>query len=254
MPNARKYKRRRRKPLRKPRRKVDRIQNKRIKRLEQAPERKFVYSGFAHHSLAGDVAAEQGGALSGQIYPLLPTMDNGTSKNDFIGMSVNLKNINTKVQLTNPTPTSVPVRVIVFWSKAPIAWVAGTSGSNPTGVMATPTWNQLLHNFVNSDTTDSMMVAHRQRVLANNDTPYIFLSDQTYVLGGNALGNIKKFTISKSYKAMKLHYSVGTAPLTSAQATNRQLYMAVLPGKYTSSSPANDPTIDFTSVLTYTDE
>lgn len=231
-------KRRRKRP--RPRKRIDKVQNKRIKRLEDATEKKYAYAKLHQVSLSSTVTN------TSQMYEMVPHTTNSTDTNDRalyadggrIGNQISLRNIKSKFTLHNSSTTeSIVVRVIFFWLKQAATFVTSAGDYPPTSGALSPTWQQLLNSFVLAPTATNGMEninAHQQQLTKSNKVPIIILSDKLYNLGATELSNrTRTVTFQKSYKAMKLTYNdspdqiVGGVPAGNVRPLNRQLFMAV---------------------------
>ncbi len=208
------------------RKRIDKVQNKRLSRLEDSIEKKF--------KQAKPVQVMVSAALTNteQIYGLIPEMDNQSQAGSLIGNQISLKNVKVGFQLTNTLVTGADVRVIFFWNVCPRTWATTATTNPPTSTEVTPSWPQLLHGFIGDATATNSranMVAGRQLISASNESPIKVLSDRVIHLGGKESSNSsKKLTFSKSYKQMKLTFN-NYDGATKQEPVNRQLYMAVLP-------------------------
>lgn len=231
------YKRRRRRP--RARKKVDKVQNRRIARLEKSIEKKFVQEESSQVSLSTTVAAGAGGPHTGQIYRLLPNFlstDGFQLANALVGNTINLRSVHARMSVSGNV--SRQFRVIVFWYKQPITWStsAPPDASTPVGgTIARPTWDQLLMGFTEGTTTASNnfydnMCAPLARQQSTGESPISILSDRVLNLGSS---NSRHWSFKKSYKSMKLAYNSYTDTQTrySVEPVNRQLYVAIIPSK-----------------------
>lgn len=265
----RRYRRRRRRP--KARKKVDKVQNRRIARLENAIEKKFIQEA-PYSQLLLAIPATPGGPNTLQIYRALPRIDSGGALTDetqltnaLVGNTINLRHVHCSMTLT-PCYTnsatrsgelSSSVRVIVFWYKQPITWNQGAPADNQTpvgGTVTRPSWDQLLFGFVSSvaPLQNNISAQLRKHTTSANETPISILSDKTFQFGTNS--GPKKWSFSKHYKAMKLAYNsyeTAAGNLYSKEPVNRQLYIAVLPSRNKDGS--NGHTFTLSRTMTYTD-
>jgi len=249
-------KRYKRKP--KARRRVDKIQNRRISRLENAVERKFAYRKPADLKVNHTIASG-----TSQIVALLPASTQDVTTEGRIGNQISLKNFRCDYTISTDDAPSGPmaVRVIFFWLTVPRTWTV-TSGSSapPLSTGVNPQWSQLLNEFSLVPGTTGVpsmnnIVAQRQMLTSSNKSPIIVLSDRVHQIAGFGTymvdKGIKKLTFSKSYKDMKLTYN---DVASSAAPVNRQLYMAVCSGNV---SPDADPAwscnVTYGTTMHYTD-
>ncbi len=213
------------------RKRIDKVQNKRISRLEESIEKKFAQDKPVQVMVSAALTNTE------QIYSVIPalTETNGnTQASSLIGNQLSLKNVKVGFQLTNTLVTGADVRVIFFWNVCPRTWATNATTLPPTSSAVSPSWPQLLNGFIGDATATNSranMVAGRQLISASNESPIKVLSDKIIHLGGKESSNSsKKLTFSKSYKSMKLTYNnFSTSTRTTFTPVNRQLYMAVLP-------------------------
>jgi hypothetical protein len=227
----RRYGRKKRRP--RARKAIDKSQNRRIRRLEEATERKFAISPSAQVALSSTVTN------TSQIYSVLPQViagaaGGGPQASGMIGNQISLRNVRCDFSLVNTLVTGQSVRVIFFWLTVPRTWATTATTDPPGAAVVGPTWQQLLNGFVIEPTSTNGLVnmtAPHQMITDSNKTPIIRLSDKVYHLGGKESSNsVKHFSFSKSYKGMKLtynQYSLATAGLVSP--VNRQLFVAMVP-------------------------
>ncbi len=236
------------------RKRIDKAQNKRLSRLEESIERKFVQDKPVQVMVSAALTNTQ------QIYAVIPQLGTGTSSNFMIGNQVSLKNVKVGFQLTNTLVTGADVRVIFFWNVCPRTWATTATTDPPSSTAVAPSWPQLLHGFIGDATATNSranMVAGRQLISASNESPIKVLSDKIIHLGGKESSNSsKKLTFSKSYKSMKLTYNnFSEATRTTFTPVNRQLYMAVLPCETNEEegSDAGSVYLSYASQMHYTD-
>jgi hypothetical protein len=237
---------------------VDKVQDRRIARLENAVEKKFAIKAPSEFRALRALTA-----MTDQIVALLPASSQSTNVNGRIGNEISLKHFRCDYTLVSDGPMAV--RVIFFWLTVPRTWTVPTTANAPpasTGV--DPSWPQLLNSFELdlAGTGVHLMnniVAQHQFVTDSNESPIIRLSDKVHYLGApsdQAEGQtsercIKKLTFTKSYKSMKLSYN---DVASSAAPVNRQLYMAVCQGPQVSTSEtARTCVITHSSSMHYTD-
>ncbi len=244
--SKRRYKR---KP--KARKRIDKLQNKRIKRLEEATERKFAQIKPVQVMVSSHITNTD------NIYAVIPVP--GTdSPYGMIGNQLSLRNVRTDFQLTNTLVSGADVRVIFFWNVCPRTWATTATTLPPASTAVNPSWPQLLHGFVDEPSATNSranMVAGRQLISSSNESPIKVLSDKIVHLGGKESSNSsKKLTFSKNYKSMKLTYNVGSQSATYAPV-NRQLYMAILPchTNEEEGSAAGSVYLSYSSQMHYTD-
>jgi hypothetical protein len=214
---------------------VDKVQNRRISRLENAVEKKFAIRPPAEFSALTEVAS-----MTSQIVALLPASSQDVTAEGRIGNQISLKSFRCDYTLSTTSPALV--RVIFFWLTVPRTWSTTSTGAPPTSSGVNPSWPQLLADF--SLTSDPFatpaeiavnnIVAQPQCITKSNMSPIIRLSDKVHYLGSNfsdTSGSArasekcqKKLVFSKSYKDMKLTYN---DVASSGAPVNRQLYMAV---------------------------
>lgn len=251
--SKRRYKR---KP--KARKRIDKLQNKRLSRLEESIEKKFAQQTPTQVLVSSHLGNTE------QIYKVIPQAIVGTSGSSsvqasgIIGNEMSLRNVKVRFQLTNTLVSGADVRVIFFWNICPRFW--SVSAATPTSTAVTPTWPQLIHDFDGEPSATNgrvNMVTGRQLISAANKSPILVLSDKVIHLGGRDSSNSSKaLRFSKSYKSMKLRYNnFEGATGTSLEPVNRQLFMAVLPCHTTET--VEDPTgtvyLSYASQMHYTD-
>ncbi len=208
------------------RKRIDKVQDKRLSRLEESIEKKFKQDKPTQVMVTSQITNTE------QIYGIIPNMDNQSQAGSLIGNQISLKNVKVGFQLTNTLVSGADVRVIFFWNVCPRTWATTATTNPPTSSAVSPSWPQLLHGFVGDTVATNSranMVAGRQLISASNESPIKVLSDRVIHLGGKESSNSsKKLTFSKSYKQMKLTFNNFDGATTQAPV-NRQLYMAVLP-------------------------
>lgn len=227
---------RRRKRRPRARTKVDKSQNRRIKRLENATETKFNYHTFS------DTLSSQLAANVDQIYPLLPDMVQGDQPTEMQGNQISLKSVNVKLAIHTSSHGNNSVRVIFFWRRVPVTYVnsAASPGHPPAATTLQPNWDSLINDFMLTPTaseTQFNMISPRQLLTVSNKSPLIFLSDRVYQIkpnnqvgvtgNGTPSSGVKYLTFSKSYKDMKLTFN--NSNTTSGGPVNRQLFVAIVP-------------------------
>ncbi len=226
------FSRRRTKRKPKARKSIDKLQNKRLSRLEESIEKKFAQQKPTQVMVSAHIGNTD------QIYKVIPQAVVGTSGSSstqasaILGNEMSLKNVKVRFQLTNTLVSGADVRVIFFWNICPRTW--STTAATPTSTAVSPTWPQLIHDFdgLTSGTNGRVnMVTGRQLISAANKSPILVLSDKVIHLGGKDSSNSSKaLSFSKSYKSMKLCYNnFEGATGTTLEPVNRQLFMAVLP-------------------------
>ena len=287
----RRKKSRRRRPKRIKR--VDKLQNKRLSKLENVA-RKLAFGPLQHRTITSNVGdSSTPVAFTGQIFgnqlPDVNTVatdlqakDQGSTASlpDFIY----LNNLNMKFQITNQAadytgPTDKiavarQIRVIVFWVKYPMQYQTppytgvGDAADPPqvlppvmvtNGVHFDPTWNMLLHNFDGGSDAFNLSNMTAPRTQQDGGLPIVVVSDTKHTLGMSEFKNsIKTFTVNKSYKSMKLDYSIGnttppdrTLHLTS-RPINRQLYVAAYSPSVSTHAHDNDLLLTWTTRMSYT--
>ena len=281
----RRKKSRRRRPKRLKR--VDKLQNKRLSKLE-AVARKLVFGPLQHRTITSNVGdGSTPVAYTGQIFGnQLPevnqvavdvqSMGEGStaSSPDFIY----LNNLNMKFQITNQAAdytgatdkiaVARQIRIIVFWVKYPMQYqpapyTGPVDGTRPPVVAASgthfdPNWNMLLHNFNGGSDAFNLSNMTAARTLQDGSLPIVVVSDTKHTLGMSEFKNsIKTFTVNKSYKSMKLDYTIGnTSPpdLTLHLATrplNRQLYVAAYSPSVSTHAHDNDLLLSWTTRMSY---
>ena len=249
----RRYGRKKRRP--RARKAIDKSQNRRIRRLEEATERKFAISKSAQVTLSSTVTN------TSQIYAVLPTVVGGaivaTQASGMIGNQISLRNVRCDFALSNTLVTGQSVRVIFYWLTQPRTWATTATTTPPDSSAVGPTWQQLLHGFEIAPTVTNGFVnmsAPHQMITDSNKSPIVRLSDRVYHLGGKESSNsIKHLSFSKSYKGMKLtynNYSFATTAGTSLSPVNRQLFVAVVPSYGTSDDSV---LLSLSSSMRYTD-
>lgn len=270
----RRYRRRRRRP--KARKRVDKVQNRRIARLENAIEKKFIQESPYTQLLSGNTESGAGGPNTLQIYRALPRIDSGGALTDeiqlanpLVGNTINLRHVHCSMTLTpNYVPTTgalspSSVRVIVFWYKQPITWNQGapTDAETPVGgTLTRPSWDQLLFAFNGNIGTgvdkgqQNMSAQLNKHTTSANKTPISILSDKVFQFGTTS--GPKKWSFSKSYKAMKLAYNsyeTAAGALYAKEPVNRQLYVAVVPSVPPSTDPSSGHYFTLSRTMHYTD-
>ncbi len=258
------FSRRRYKRKPKARKRIDKVQNKRLSRLEESIEKKF-----AIHPVRTVTLTSQMGTATAQIYPVLPDLGGtGTesSADPLLGNQVSLNRVNVKYCIGQATaatmgtagflPKAFSARVIFFWNVCPRTW--STSADTPTSTQVTPSWHQLLNNVIldgsvagqNFNNTTTCL----QQITKSNKSPIVILSDRVHqtCLIGEKLALHGSF--NKTYKSMKLTYN-NTAAAAGTQPVNRQLYMAVICDQLTGGNEPDADTIplSYSSVMHYTD-
>lgn len=230
MPFRRRYaKSRRRRP--KARRRVDKVQDKRLSRLEDSIEKKFLQAKPVQVLVSSQVTNTE------NIYAVIPSFPSGndgaTDASSRIGNQLSLRHVKVGFQLTNTLVTGADVRVMFFWNICPRTWATTATTLPPSSTAVNPSWPQLIHGFVADPTATNSranMVAGRQLISDSNESPLKVLSDRIIHLGGKESSNSsKKIVFSKSYKSMKLTYNDAAGLTASTSPVNRQLYMAILP-------------------------
>jgi hypothetical protein len=220
---------------------VDKVQDRRISRLENAVEKKFAIKAPFEFRALTEVSS-----MKSQIIPLLPPSNQDATVEGRIGNQISLRNFRCDYTLHVDAPMAV--RVIFFWLTVPRTWSTTSTGAAPSSTAVDPTWPQLLSDFALApDPTGTPpvffmnnVVAQHQMLTDSNHSPIVRLSDRVHYLGSpqggststttTGLGSencIRKLVFSKSYKDMKLTYNDVTS---AAGPVNRQLYMAVCQG------------------------
>lgn len=256
---ARRYVRSRRKRKPRARKRIDKVQNRRIKRLENATERKFTYLFNTNHQIHSQLANN-----TDQIYGLIPAIHPGDNVNEMIGNQVSLRSVNVKVAIESRNYVNQSVRVIFFWHLCPVTYVnsAASPGSAPAASPISPNWDSILSDFLVTPLKGQSqfnMISPHQMLSKSNKKPYVILSDRVVRLKpiGDTVANnltlnsaVKRVGFSKSYKDMKLTFNDHNT--TSLGPVNRQLYMAIIPSR-----PSNDIedelSVSFNTVVKYTD-
>ncbi len=255
------FSKRRTKRKPKARKRIDKLQNKRITRLEESIEKKFAIHPVRTVTLSSELATN-----TAQIYVVLPDLGGtGTesSGDPLIGNQISLKRVHTRFSLLAPNlsdenrlQSDFACRVLFFWNVCPRSW--STSADPPTSTQVAPSWPQLLNNVVldgpASGTSMQNMSTCQQQITKSNKSPIVILSDKVYTFNGS--GNSKRgITVDfhKTYKSMKLCYN-NTNDAVGTQPVNRQLYMAVICDQVTNSAEApNTTTMSYCTTMHYTD-
>ncbi len=258
------FSRRRYKRKPKARKRIDKVQNKRLTRLEESIEKKFAIHPVRTVTLTSQLATS-----TAQIYAVLPDLDGtGTesSADPLLGNQVSLKRVNVKYCLGTAHPSGTAgtterafpfsARVIFFWNIAPRTW--STSADVPTSTQVTPSWHQLLNNVIldgsvagnNFNNTTTPL----QQITKSNKSLIVILSDRVHQMSQFATKLAIHGSFNKSYKSMKLCYN-NTKDSAGTQPVNRQLYMAVICDQLTGDQSPEANTIDlsYSSVMHYTD-
>jgi hypothetical protein len=218
-------KRFKRKP--KARKRIDKVQNKRLTRLEQSIEKKFVSDDSRQALVSSQITNTQ------QIYQVIPAIEGADARlnTSLVGNQISVKQCRVDFALTNTLVSGADVRVMFFWNICPRTW--STSTEPPTTTAASPSWPQLLQGFagdVSASNGRTMMTAPHQLITDSNKSPIVRLYDKVIHLGGKDSSNSsKKLSFIKNYKSMKLAYNRFHTNSTTVVPVNRQLYMAVLP-------------------------
>ncbi len=254
------FSRRRHKRKPKARKRIDKVQNKRISRLEESIEKKFAIHPVRQVTLTSELATN-----TAQIYAVLPPLlstSTESTADSLIGNQVSLKNVKVRFNLASAgvaSDSNFSARVIFFWNICPRTW--STTTEPPTSTQVAPSWPQLLNNVVLDGPTAGRnfnnSATARQEITKSNKSPIVVLSDKVYSYNGdgNSKGSITD-SFSKSYKSMKLaynNYSGSTA--TGVQPVNRNLFMAVILDQLmTGAEPdADTALLSYSTVMHYTD-
>ncbi len=220
------FSRRRYKRKPKARKRIDKLQNKRLTRLEKANEKLFVVNDSVQSLVSSQIANTE------QIYAVIPNIASADSNlgGNLVGNQVIARTLRTDFMLTNTLVSGADVRVMFFWNKCPRTWSTTATTAPPTSTVAAPSWPQLIQGFlgdVSATNGRTMMTAPHQAITDSNQSPIVRLYDKVIHLGGKDSSNSsKKLSFVKHYKSMILAYNNFTAP---NPPVNRQLYMAVLP-------------------------
>ncbi len=218
-------KRYKRKP--KARKRIDKVQNKRLTRLEESIEKKFVANDSIQTLVSSQITETQ------QIYGVIPAINTADSalNNSLVGNQIQCKQCRVDFTLTNTLVSGADVRVLFFWNKCPRTW--STSTSPPTSTAVAPSWPQLIQGFdgtVSATNGRTMMSAPHQLVSDSNKSPIVRLYDKVIHVGGKDSSNSsKKLSFIKNYKAMTLAYNNERTLSAATFPVNRNLFMAVLP-------------------------
>lgn len=256
------FSRRRSKRKPKARKRIDKVQNKRLTRLEESIEKKFAIHPVRQVTLTTSL----GTASAAQIYNVLPALLSTTTDStmdSLIGNQVSLKNVKVRFNLAPQTSGNFSARVIFFWNICPRTWSTSTTAAidPPTSTAVQPTWNQLLNNVVLDGPTAGRnfnnSATARQEITKSNKSPIVVLSDKVYSFNdtGNSKGSITD-SFSKSYKAMKLCYNqFSGSTASSVQPVNRILYMAVILDQLAGGTEPDPSTayLSYSTVMHYTD-
>ena len=289
----RRKKSRRRRPKRLKR--VDKLQNKRLSKLEGVA-RKLAFGPLQHRTITSNVGdSSTPVAYTGQIFGnQLPevhqvgtdiqSMGDGSTASvpDFIY----LNNLNMKFQITNQAadytgPTDKiavarQIRIIVFWVKYPMQYQAAPytglgdavvppQPPRPPVIVANsthfePNWNMLLHSFDGGSDPYNVSNMTAPRTLQDKGLPIVVISDTKHTLGMSEFKNsIKTFTVNKSYKSLKLDYTIGNnAPnpgpnlSLTKRPLNRQLFVAAYSPSVSTHAHDNDLLLTWTTRMSYT--
>ncbi len=252
------FSRRRYKRKPKARKRIDKVQNKRLSRLEESIEKKF-----AIHPVRTVGLTSQMTSPTAQIFAVLPDLGGtGTesSADPLLGNQVSLKSVQTRFTIGTANTTgsfNFSARVIFFWNICPRTW--STSADTPTSTQVTPSWHQLLNNVVLDGSVGGQSYNNTttclQQISKSNKSPIVILSDKVYRMNGEGAGVLARSdTFKKHYKSMKLTYN-NIEGAAGTQPVNRQLYMAVIVDQLTAGNEpdANLVNLAYSTVMHYTD-
>lgn len=213
---------------------VDKEQNKKIRTLMNAKEKKYdmIYSGSAGApGVATSVQVTNNiGSISGsppfgdQILNITPTIAEGTGDRNRIGDQVDLKSMDFEAVASYNIDEHIEVgaiahcRVIVVWDKDPTYQGPPTSQGSPVVQDNPLSWNHLLQigNAVVDSPVFSVDAFNNDLVIRGKRCTKV--ADFKFDLVAGTSRATKRFSFKKFWKRMKINYlASGTIPL------NRQL-------------------------------
>ncbi len=254
------FSRRRTKRKPKARKRIDKLQNKRLTRLEESIEKKFAIHPVRQVTLTSALTSSVA-----QIYRMLPDLSGSQFESvadPLIGNQLSLKRVNVKYcigqagQSVND-PTSFSARVIFFWNICPRTW--STTTDPPSSTAVGPSWEQLLNNPVLDGTVGGPSFNNtttcQQQITKSNKSPIVILSDRVHQMSTKSGKLAVHGSFNKQYKAMKLTYNNFLDTTATLQPVNRQLYMAVILDQLDGGNEpeANTITMSYSTVMHYTD-